>query len=139
MTTSKTDQGSRVTSGSLVGPLAINLRATFFELTRSRPLDSWNEMGTLFFICSHVVGSRTMLRMFCGRSGGAAVDFAVCRDDCGLGTGHSAALSGAERDTQTAGVAGHGGCVVRGLRQDKASRLRLASRRASVAGDRSPR
>ena len=28
------------------------------------PLDSWNKKGTLFLICSHIVGSRTMLRMF---------------------------------------------------------------------------
>src|SRR2546421_12288475 len=28
----------------------------------------------------------------CGRSGGAGVDYAVCRDDCGLGAGDSAAL-----------------------------------------------
>ena len=28
------------------------------------PLDSWNKKGTMFLICSHIVGSRTMLRMF---------------------------------------------------------------------------
>ena len=27
-------------------------------------LDFWNKKGTLFLICSHIVGSRTMLRMF---------------------------------------------------------------------------
>jgi len=28
------------------------------------PLDSRNKKGTMFLICSHIVGSRTMLRMF---------------------------------------------------------------------------
>ena len=34
------------------------------QTDRLPPLDSQNKKGTMFLICSHIVGSRTMLRMF---------------------------------------------------------------------------
>jgi len=37
---------------------------SFSKPTHLSPLDSRNKKGTLFPICSHIVGSRTMLRMF---------------------------------------------------------------------------
>ena len=80
-----------------------------------------------------------------GRSGGAGVDYAVCRDDCGLGAGDSAALRRTGNLTHApcrrAGEKPDGGRaarVPRGLRRAKASPLWVASRRASVTDDRSP-
>ena len=40
------------------------LSGPLFNADPLPPLDSRNKKGTMFLICSHVVGSRTMLRMF---------------------------------------------------------------------------
>ena len=45
-------------------PLGVNQRVCCSKQPGPASLDSRNEIRTLFFICSHFEGSRTMLRMF---------------------------------------------------------------------------
>ena len=53
-------------------------------------LDSRNKKGTMFLICSCMESSD--VENVRGRSRCAGVDYAVCRDDCGLGAADSPAL-----------------------------------------------
>ena len=81
----------------------------------------------MFLICSWIVGVGHVEDV-CGRSRGAGVDYAVCRDDRGLGATDSPALMRlAARQVRRAGEKPDGGReerVPRGLRKAKASPLR---------------
>ena len=53
-----------------------------------RPLDVWNKIGTMFFLCSETREAGDV-EDFRGRSSRIGVDCAVCRDDRGLGAADS--------------------------------------------------
>ena len=78
--------------------LWINQAISFGSIfgTAPRPtLDSWNKKGTMFLICSYL-GESSDVEDVCGRSRCSGVDYAVCRDDCGLGAADPPALTWVE-------------------------------------------
>lgn len=66
------------------------LSGSFFKLGPQPSLDSKNKKGTMFLLCS--VWESDHVEDVCGRSRGFGVDFAVYRDDRGVGPGDPAAL-----------------------------------------------